>query len=380
MKILFCSHNPLSRELGAPRVILELADALRPLGWTCELASPADVGLVPGQRSLDGRPFARALREYLQRRAGEFDVVDYDHQYLPFPRGEFTARTLFVARSVLLVHFMQRLQPPELLRFHQRVKSWLTRAAPRARRLQEARTGDARATVAQADLVNVANEDERTLLVGEGIAPEKIGVIPYGLNAAEFAALAPVNTGREEPPRVCFLGTFDGRKGGADLPRIFTRVARRVPGVRFRLLGTAGLHQTEEAVRSFFPRRLQARLEIVTRFHRPDLAKWLTGCAVGVFPSYLEGFGFGVLEMLAAGLPVVAYRSPGPPMMLPDDLLVAPGDVDAMAGRLVALLGDEPARARASDRARARAREFTWEGAARMTDALYRQRVAALRT
>ncbi len=337
------------------------------------------MGLVPGQRSLDGRPFARALREYLIRRADEFDVVEYDHQDLPFPRADFPARTLFVARSVLLVHFMETLQPPELLRVHQRLKAWLTRSRARARPLHRARVGDARATVAAADLVNVANEDERRLLTAEGVAPEKIVVIPYGLNPAEFAALAGSNAGeqRPEPPRVCFVGTFDGRKGGADLPRIFARVARRVPGVRFRLLGTAGLHQTEAAVRSFFPRWLRGSLEVVMRFGRPDLARWLDGCTAGVFPSYLEGFGFGVLEMLAAGIPVVAYRSPGPPMMLPDDRLVAPGDVDAMADRLIALLDDKTDRARVA--ARARARDFPWTAAAQMTDACYRRLCLARR-
>jgi len=273
VKILFCSHNPLSRELGAPRVVLELADALRPLGWTCEFAGPDELGIVTGRRGVDGRPTAQAMRAYLLRRAGEFDVVDYDHQYLPFPRGEFAARTLFVARSVLLVHFIQRLHPPELQRVHQRLKAWLTRSRRSAERRHQTYTDHARATLASADAVNLCNEDERALLLAEGVAPEKIAVIPFGLSAAEFAALSPVNVGREEPPRVCFLGTFDGRKGGADLPRIFARVARRFPDCRFRLLGVAGIHRTEEAILSFFPGWLRGRIEVVTRFQRPELAR-----------------------------------------------------------------------------------------------------------
>ena len=372
MKILFCSHNRLSRELGAPRVVLELADALRPLGWTCEVAGPEEIGVAPGQ----GGGYAQALREYLLKRAADFDVVDYDHQYLPFDRGEFPTRTLFAARSVLLVHFLEKLQPPELRRFHQRVKNWLTRGDRKARLHRHAWTEQARATLRQADAVNLCNDDERALLLAEGVAPEKIAVIPFGLNASEYATLAPVNVGREEPPRVCFLGTFDGRKGGADLPRIFARVARAVPGCQFRLLGTAGVIPDAEAVRSFFPGWLRDRLEVVPRFQRPELAARLTGCAAGAFPSYFEGFPFGVLEMLAAGLPVVAYRSPGPPMTLTNDLLVPPGDANAMADRLVALLGDEPTRARASAWARTRARTFTWEAAARATDEYYRRMCA----
>ena len=352
---------------------MPLADALRPLGWTCELVGPAEIGVPPDAPDVDGQDFVRTLHGYLQRRAGEFDVVDYDHQFLPFPRSDFASRTRFVARSVLLVHYVRLLQPPELLRLHQRVKGWLTASAYRVGRRQQAWIRDARTTIANADLINLCNEDERALLLEEGVPREKTVVIPFGLQPEEFAALEGVNTGRQDPMRVCFVGTFDGRKGGVDLPRIFARVARRFPACQFRLLGTAGLHQTRERVLSFFPAWLRDRLEIIPRFQRTDLPKWLDGCAVGVFPSYFEGFPFGVLEMLAAGLPVVGYRSPGLPETLTDDLLVPPGDVDATADRLIALLADEPARARKAAWARGRARAFTWEAVARETDEVYQR-------
>lgn len=374
MKILFCSRNPLRRELGAPRVLLELGDALRPLGWECEYAGPPELGLdLATAGNTDDRDIARATRDYLLRRAGEFDVVDYDLQYLPYPRSDFPAGPRFVARSVLLVHYLLSRAPREVEHWPHRVKAWLTRSREKTRRMHQTWVEDARLTVAQADLVNLCNEDERAVLLSEGAAPEKIVVIPFGLNAGEFEALGGTNARRTDPPRVCFVGTFDGRKGGGDLPRILARVAQRVPGCQFRLLGTAGLHQTREAVLSFFPPGLRDRLEIVPHYPRSELAQRLDGCALGVFPSYFEGFPFGVLEMLAAGLPVVAYRSPGPPETLTDDLLVPPGDVDAMADRVVALLGDEPARARTAAWARARARAFTWEAAARTTDACYRR-------
>ena len=319
------------------------------------------------------------MRDYLRRRAAEFDVVDYDLQYLPFPREEFPARPLFVARSVLLVHYVQTLRQREVQHFAHKMKGWLTRDHARTERRVAAWVEDARMTIAQADLVNLCNADERAVLLREGVAPEKIVVVPFGLNATEFAALDEANTHRTDPPRVCFVGTFDGRKGGRDLPRIVARILERVPQCQFRLSGTAGLHQTREAVLSFFPAGLRSRLEIIPRYKRTELAQRLDGCDVGVFPSYYEGFPFGVLEMLAAGLPVVAYRSPGPPETLTDDLLVSPGDADGMADRVIALLLDDSARAAASARARARARDFTWEAAARTTDACYRRLVEARR-
>jgi glycosyltransferase involved in cell wall biosynthesis len=58
---------------------------------------------------------------------------------------------------------------------------------------------------------------------------------------------------------------------------------------------------------------------------------------VGVLPSYIEGFGLAVLEMLAAGIPVVAYDVPGPRDTLgkvPRNLLVSAGEKKVMGEKL----------------------------------------------
>ena len=97
---------------------------------------------------------------------------------------------------------------------------------------------------------------------------------------------------------------------------------------------------------------------------------------MGFFPSYLEGFPFAVLEMLAASLPVVAYDVPGPRMMLDRDDLVAAGDADAMAGRIAALLRDPLALIEAQREARRRAERFRWEDIASSTASVYAERLA----
>ncbi|MSU33694.1 MAG: glycosyltransferase [Pedosphaera sp.] len=90
-----------------------------------------------------------------------------------------------------------------------------------------------------------------------------------------------------------------------------------------------------------------------------------------MFPSAIEGFPFGVLEMLAAGLPVVAYRVPGPSAILASEYLVPLGDREGIALRLLSLL-ENPARlAAARTQAIARAAEFSWDDIARRTAARY---------
>ncbi len=373
MKILLCTPVEIKQELGAPRVLLGIAQGLRALGWECRVVGPQEVWEGSGLRPAQGIGYSEALHAYLRSAASEYDVVDYPYDNLPFARDELPKSTLFVARSVILAHHFAAVRIPEVMLRRQRLKRWLTGAKRRERWAFRSLLESARATMENADLVNVANEDDRRVLAEAGIDPAKIVVIPYGLDAEEIHALERVNISRSLAARLCFLGTFDHRKGGADLPRLFAEVHARIPTCQLRLLGTAGLHQTAERVRSFFPRHLRKHVEVVPRFRRDELAGLLEGCTAGVFPSYVEGFGFAVLEMMMAGIPVVAYRSPGPTMMLPDAFLAPRGNVAAMSQCVLGWLADEAARQRDAAICRARAREFTWNVVGLQTDRVYRR-------
>ena len=113
-------------------------------------------------------------------------------------------------------------------------------------------------------------------------------------------------------------------------------------------------------------------------FAPDELPRLLADCSVGVFPSYYEGFGFGVLEMLAAALPVLAYRVPGPPMMLPPAWLVQPRQIGGveLGGRILNLLGSPLRLAEARARARERSRRFDWLDIAQRTVRAYEEATA----
>jgi glycosyltransferase involved in cell wall biosynthesis len=226
--------------------------------------------------------------------------------------------------------------------------------------------------------VNVSNDDDVAFLTQAGVADEKVVVFPFGLSAERFTELAR-NSTSAETPRVVFVGTFDWRKGAADMPRIVEGVVHRAPGTRFRLLGTSGMFSTAADVQRCFPRDLRQYVEVVPTYEPAELPGLLADCALGFFPSYLEGFPFAVVEMLAASLPVIAYDVPGPRMILGSESLVVPGDTDAMAERIVALVRDPAALTDSRVAARRRAERFRWEEIAASTATVYEQRLAVLR-
>lgn len=90
-----------------------------------------------------------------------------------------------------------------------------------------------------------------------------------------------------------------------------------------------------------------------------DISGLLAASDIGVFSSRLEGMPNGVLESMAAGLPVVATRIAGIAEALGEDypLLVQPGNAPALARNLLTLIGDEKLRRRLGERNQKRACE-----------------------
>jgi glycosyltransferase involved in cell wall biosynthesis len=370
MKILLVSDTHLKRELGASKVVIELAEELEALGWECHLSSIPE--LSGGGASADGgsriEP-ATALRAHLLAHPGRYDVVDYGHGYLPYPRSEFPARMLLVARSVLLIHHSNTIRIPTYTTLKARAHALIFALRDRAEHRQIVRRADV--TLDEADLINVANDDDEKVLVQQGIARDKIVVIPYGLSRQQqdlFHRISPIVPAQ---PTVAFVGTFDGRKGATDLPKIVRRIVEHSPSVRFRLLGT---YKNERDVLARFPSDLRGRIQVVPGYPPGGLPDLLSSCSVGIFPSYLESFGFGVLEMLAAGLPVIAYDAPGPPMMLPAKYLVPRGDTRGLSDKVIHLLANEPELAAARAWAQERSRAFLWRDIAARTSEIYTER------
>jgi len=357
---------PLDARLGIGKHWLELAESFRGLGWEPHAVGPDQI--AGGQTRVTPETFPPLLRDFLRRNAAGYDVVEYDHAYLPFPRSNFPPGPLFVARCMLLAHHFMTIRLPPIPGIGPGLKHVLT-AGWRRRRVQRI-VGQTDATVRHADLTVVSNDRDADALVNNGADRNRIAILPLGLTPLRLNQFAAVRDAVPDEPVVGFVGTFDPRKGMREFPTLVDRVSRAVSGVTFRLLGTAGLVPDAEGVLRHFPWRLRPLIDVRPRYNPEELPGLLSGVSVGVFPSRIESFGYGVLEMLAAAVPVIAYDAPGPHAMLPGDFRVEVGDHAAMAAKVAGLLTDPVRLCAARQWARARAGEFRWEEiAARTADA-----------
>ena len=182
-------------------------------------------------------------------------------------------------------------------------------------------------------------------------------VVHGGVDARFFAA-EPVRRAR---PYVLCVASMTARKNLAALVPAAAALARE--GVE---MVVAGGHRPQFAA--------EAGLEgLVLLGHVPDdeLPGLYAGAEAFVLPSIYEGFGLPVLEAMAAGTPVVAANRTA----LPDTCGGAArlAEPDEVGEALLALLADSAERERLVALGRVRAREFTWERAAREVDAICRE-------
>jgi glycosyltransferase involved in cell wall biosynthesis len=102
--------------------------------------------------------------------------------------------------------------------------------------------------------------------------------------------------------------------------------------------------------------------EALGRVSDEELLDLYRGAAVFLDPTRYEGFGYGVLEAMACGAPVVASFVTSIPEVVCDAAVLAdPESADSFADALSRVLGDDALRADMRARGLERAASFTWD-------------------
>jgi glycosyltransferase involved in cell wall biosynthesis len=379
LRILAIVNLPWDPRLGAARVWIQLSEEWREAGHTVEKFCLTDAFPNPtASRALSAwrqTIFPSRAARFVRENAHRFDIIDCLIGTLPFSKKSLGFQGLIVARSIGLHRLYERFELLSRERWPDQPKGRLFGTVfykLRAGRLRK----NADEAIRRCDLLNLPNENElQELERSNRLRPPAI-IEPYGLNDQYRAALAEAAQPaavRLEKKKICFIGMWSLRKGSRDWPEIVRRIWNRVPDARFVFLGTMF---SAELVFSELGGRDEQRVECVPTYDPSELPNLLRDCAVGLFPSYVEGFGLAVLEQLAAGIPAVAYDVPGPRQILESHrklLLAREGDIDALVYRAIQILQSSPQKyAELSAQCVALAAKYRWSEIAAETMRKYR--------
>lgn len=335
LRALVTGAYPTSRVSAVLRVIphaktQRLLDRGEDLDDRLVHALPGSEALHSASRWLDGTPAepaqprldATAFAIYGSRAASVLRRVARPGDIYHFRSG-FGGRSLRTARAIRM----------PLICDHSIAHPWLVE------RLTENRgrlPGDSRPTsspmwrrvmhdLLEADHVLVNSDFVRDTFVHEGLDPEKVSVIYWGVDESFIRSL-PQRAREPRALKVAFVGSFEMRKGAEVMVEAHALLR---PG--HRAITLAGPVPGESRRR--FPGFLSSPdVEVVGNLARPDFATFLTSVDVVVFPSLAEGSARVVFESLAAGCAVITTPNAG--SIVQDGVhgtLVPPGDSEALA-------------------------------------------------
>ncbi|MGI8964054.1 MAG: glycosyltransferase family 4 protein [Thermomicrobiales bacterium] len=237
-----------------------------------------------------------------------------------------------------------------------------------------------RRVLGEADHVIAVSERVKNWIVDTGVEPERVTVVPNGVNLKRFSSAqndVRARLGLGDRPVIGFVGTLKGWHGTATLIRAVAMVARergieRAP----RLMIVGDGPQRERLAQVAVVEGLDDLTTFTGMIAHDEMVAHIAAMDIAVAPyDETPDFYFSPLklfEYMAAGRPVIAagigqiadcirHGETG--------LLYPPGDVESLA-RCIGELLDDPARARALGRA-ARAEATThrsWEHNARIVN------------
>lgn len=210
-----------------------------------------------------------------------------------------------------------------------------------------------------ADHVLVPSEYVRTTLAERGTAPERIAVLPYGVDIDRFHPQPRRDGGKF---RLLFVGNLSQRKGIKYLLEAVRRL--KLPDTELLLVG-----RIVGSASALAPYADLFRHVPHVPYH--EVHRLYADADLFVYPSLHEGSAFATYEALASGLPVIATPNTGSVVRDgADGYLVPPRDVEALMARIEELYRDPGRRAAMAASARQRAEAFTWRA--------YRERLATL--
>ena len=243
---------------------------------------------------------------------------------------------------------------------------------------QDRLEGEARVVQIADRLIAATPAEEQQLLDYYAADPDKIRVIPPGVDLSRFRPIDKKEAKRKVgipcgDANILFVGRIEPLKGVDTLLRAMSILQERHPAaIENTCLAIVGGDPWRDDLDTEMARLQQLRTDLgihnlVTFLGAKDqdvLPYYYAAAEMVVMPSHYESFGMVALEAMAMGTPVIASEVGGLAHLVQpgvNGFHVPSRDPEALADRILALLTNKPLRQQLGEQARAHTKQYSWE-------------------
>lgn len=221
-------------------------------------------------------------------------------------------------------------------------------------------------------IVAVSEFTRQTVIEKLRISPSKVHTVYSGIDHELFQ---PKPDARHwlnkrygipnEPPikNILYIGSELPRKNLSTLLKAVALLRQSGMDIRLIKVGNSGGDRFRSAtIACLADLKLEPDVLFFENVPDAELPYFYSAADVFVFPSFIEGFGFPVLEAMACGTPVVCSNAGSLPEVVEKAaILIDPHDASALAAAVISILKDAQRRETLSELGRHQAAKFTWQ-------------------
>jgi glycosyltransferase involved in cell wall biosynthesis len=225
-------------------------------------------------------------------------------------------------------------------------------------------------------VITVSENSFKDIVTDHGVDPEKMAVVPVGVDVDLFRPLPEV---ARVPGRLVTTASADvAMKGLKFLLEAVAKLRTERDDVHLVVIGRRKPGGASDA--AIKKLGLEAHVEFVTGVPEERIIELYSEAELAVVPSLYEGFSLPAIEAMSCGVPLVATTGGAIPEVVGTDgdtaLLVPPGDSEALAAKLRWALEQPDLRDTVGARGRARIIDrWSWMHTAVKTVEQYRIRL-----
>ncbi len=376
MNVLMASGVPRRREGGVAAIIYNLGREMERLGHRVTYVFLEDL-IAPGTVSarFTELVFSFRLAGYVVKNRKEFSIVNL-HAPVGFPYG--MRRRWNGGRDfppyVMTLHGLEERRVHVMSREVKKGRAWNYSWKNRAwhRLYHQPRF---RWCIKAADGAHTYSRDVWTMLqLKYNLDSDRVAYIPSGVEPRFFI---PREYTESDSLRLLYAGTWLDQRGIFYIRDALRNIAPRFPGLTMTF---AGCGVPAEVIEQFFGDELKGRVVVRPVVAAERMQELYGEHDVLLFPSLMEGLPAVLLEAMSTGMPVITTETCGMPDVVENEfngLLIPPGSASAIEVAVERLAKSAELRRKLGERARETMKRYTWEGAARRLEVLFRNILGA---